>query len=301
MIAPHLPARTGARVDAREALELLRGSSAVFTVRDADGSTIGQTVSELTALQPEADGLVAAFVPLDPQALAAVERRGAFALHVLAPDDGRTAAGFRRARTVRDGELAHALQIDCELIELHRTGSTIMLVGRIAVHERRPRGDGTPVRIPTPLGDLRMLSVDGRDAQRSTAAALLVGEPAGTRGAILYVHRGCLLGDALGHLGCPRRGLVDAALTQMRRQGAGVLLYYRDDTATFGCCGPRSGPSAPLPSGVLAGFRTVVRELRLEAVRVLAVEGDMRDVERLGIDIAEVVPLAGELEGGPSQ
>lgn len=299
MAAPHLPVGTGGRVDAREALELLRGSNAVLSVRGEDGGTTAQAVSELTALGPEADGLVAVFVPLEPQTLAAVERRGAFALHVLAPDDGRTAAGFRRGRPLRDDELAHALRIDCELVELHRTGSTIMLVGRIAAHERRPRGDGAPVRIPTPEGDLRMLSVDGRDGRRSTAAALLVGDPAGARGALVCIHRGCLLGDALGHRGCPRRGLLDTALARMRRHGAGVLLYYRDDTAPFHCCGPQREPSRPLPSGVLAGFRTVVRELRLEAVRVLAVEGDMRDVERLGIDIAAVVPLAGELERGP--
>jgi GTP cyclohydrolase II len=176
--------------------------------------------------------------------------------------------------------------LHCDLAELHRAASAVLLVGRVTAVGTEP--DPTMgVDIPTPAGDLRMIPVDTRDGGRTSAVVTLVARPECTSHAPVYLHRGCLLGDALGHLDCPRRRALHDALAQMRRLGRGVVLYHRDDAAPFGCCGGRAGDTWPLPGPVAAGFRGVLDSLQLIAPRVIAFDGDRPAVRQLGLDTAQ--------------
>jgi hypothetical protein len=72
---------------------------------------------------------------------------------------------------------------------------------------------------------------------------VLVGEPHGTEDTLVYLHRACVVGDALHGADCARRRELDAALERMSAAGRGVIAYRRDDRHPFsGCC--LGGPAA---------------------------------------------------------
>lgn len=141
------------------------------------------------------------------------------------------------------------------------------------------------VELPTADGPLRAVAVG---AAGETAAAVLVGRPEDTTGTLVHLHRGCVLGDALGHRRCPRRQALAAALAQMRRAGAGVVLYARDD-AQLGCCLPTGPTERPVSEAVLAGFRAVLAPLALRGVQLLAGCERTELADALGLDVAPVV------------
>lgn len=157
------------------------------------------------------------------------------------------------------------------------------------------------VALPSGFGDLRLVPV-ANDDHGATSVIALVGEPRDRTGTLVYLHEGCLLGDALGHTACRRRAGLHAALEHLRAAGTGVIVYHRDDRRPFsGCCfdGPgaqRHGVPASVPDPrPLAVLRAAVDGLGLHAARLLAPDdarpGDL-DAATVGLDVAERVVLS---------
>jgi GTP cyclohydrolase II len=136
------------------------------------------------------------------------------------------------------------------------------------------------VPLPSGYGDLRVLGVD------ETSLIALVGEPRGSDGALAYVHRGCVFGDALGHLGCRRRVALLAALEAMKAEGRGVIVYQR--SSGFGGCCVR-GEERPHDERSGAAPREAVARLGLRGVRLLHDPADTPPA--LGLDVAAALPL----------
>jgi hypothetical protein len=200
--------------------------------------------------------------------------------------------------------------LECALHDVADGGDRRILVGRVlAVEHPGLRVDpllfyrggffglGQPVpeeeeaavevALPSGFGDLRLVGVDGGDA----SVVALVGEPRATTGALVYVHRGCVLGDALGHAGCRRRTALLAALAAMRAEGRGALVYHRDGAEPFGgCC---LGTAPPGVAVAPPALRRAVAQLRLRGARLLV---DPREPHPLGpasleLDVASTVEL----------
>ncbi|HMJ34446.1 MAG TPA: flavin reductase [Baekduia sp.] len=125
------------------------------------------------------------------------------------------------------------------------------LVPRAAESERAPapapETAHPEIALPSALGTLRMLPLAGQ-GDVGASVAVLVGEPRGTAGALLYVHRGCLLGDALGSTVCRGRERLHAVLRRMEAgDRPGVIVYHRDGALGFGACCLSGGDAAEAP------------------------------------------------------
>lgn len=152
------------------------------------------------------------------------------------------------------------------------------------------------VFIPTRDGEVSLVPVDPHGSA-TTSVLVLVGEPRATSGSLVYMHRGCLLGDALGHLECRRRNTLAQALERIRDAGAGLVVYHRDDSAPFsGCCaqaGQAVAPSPHVPEPALAGLREALASLRLREVRLLSGSAEAQPLPPalLGLDVTATEPL----------
>lgn len=158
------------------------------------------------------------------------------------------------------------------------------------------------VFLPTPEGDLRLLPVDHGQGSSLTSVIAVIGEPRQTAGTLVYLHAGCLFGDALGHLHCRRRAALVKAMARIRAAGAGVLVYHRDDSSPFtGCC----AQSEPTPAAAVAaseealwGLRRSLQRLQLGDVRLLRSDDgeDALDPVALGLQVAAVDLLESPLK-----
>jgi 3-hydroxy-9,10-secoandrosta-1,3,5(10)-triene-9,17-dione monooxygenase reductase component len=154
------------------------------------------------------------------------------------------------------------------------------------------------VFIPTPEGELRLLPVEHGQGSPQTSVIAVIGQPQGSRGALVYLHAGCLFGDSLGHLDCRRRAALRAAMARIRAHGSGVLLYHRDDSSPFaGCCAQAAGSVATSGPAmeVTRALRGALDRLRLRGVRLLRVDGAGNELDPsvLGLDVAALESLDG--------
>jgi flavin reductase (DIM6/NTAB) family NADH-FMN oxidoreductase RutF len=152
------------------------------------------------------------------------------------------------------------------------------------------------VFIPTRDGDITLVPVE-EQRRATTSVIALVGQPRASSGSLVYLHRGCFLGDALGHLRC-RRGLaLREALQRIRAEGTGVVVYHRDDASPFaGCCiegfaagSPRRAPAEE----TMHSLRRALTELQLHEVRLLRcrTEPDPLAPFPLNLDVAVIEPF----------
>jgi 3-hydroxy-9,10-secoandrosta-1,3,5(10)-triene-9,17-dione monooxygenase reductase component len=125
-------------------------------------------------------------------------------------------------------------------------------------------GDSVEIALPSALGAFRMVALnDGGSVEASVA--VLIGAPRHSEGALLYVHRGCLLGDALGSQACRSRERLHSAVRTIEGSGRpGVVVYHRDRSLGFGtCC---VGGSEPPPTdSERAAVDEAIARLRLRA------------------------------------
>lgn len=140
--------------------------------------------------------------------------------------------------------------------------------GRYAQLHQDPSPDSVEIALPSTLGAFRMVALrDGGSVDASVA--VLVGEPRDSEGALLHVHRGCLLGDALGSQVCKGRERLHAALRQIEASGRpGVIVYHRDRSVGFGACCV-GGEEPPPTLSERAAVREAVTRLGLRAPVVL--------------------------------
>jgi flavin reductase (DIM6/NTAB) family NADH-FMN oxidoreductase RutF len=290
------------KVDLRAAMGRFATGVAVVTAADGAGRPFGSTANAVSSVSLDPP-LVLVCLRRESDTLAAIRTGRRFAVNVLREEHRATADRFAaRARhdtwddvTARwaeglpliDGALA---TVECVVHELADGGDHVIVIGRVVAVDHRHDGDpllffggryaaldpeppaaappGPEIALPSALGALRMVALpDGGTVEASVA--VLVGEPHGTEGALLYLHRGCLLGDALGSEACGSRARLHAAVRDLEAAGRpGVVVYHRDSAVGFGgCC--LGGDAAPTTDSERAAVREAIARLRLRDPVVL--------------------------------
>lgn len=87
--------------------------------------------------------------------------------------------------------------------------------------------------LPTCYGDFRIIAYENEIHDR-THVAIVKGEPSPDKPVLVRVHSECLTGDVLGSLRCDCGGQIAAALSQIEREGEGVVLYMRQEGRGIG-------------------------------------------------------------------
>jgi GTP cyclohydrolase II/Flavin reductase like domain len=301
-------------------LSHVRQPICVLTV-PAGGALLGQTAAGPIPLGHDGAELVGALLPAGSRLLDVLD--GGFTLTVLGEDQRSLAHRFTGDRPPRSGA-SYPIDIDiqpigvrtleCKLETTFDVGRRAMVAGRL-VSARASGSDANPLQLPAavldsapiaPLGqpagpeaspaislpseepDVRMIAVDGT-RRNAVVAVALVGSPEGSTGASVYFHRGCLLGDALDNTDCSRRQHLEATLAAMRRQGCGVIVYYRDEPSHFSCClGPARDRSSAVSTAALLAARDVLRSLDLHHPIVIRRPEDVPEWRLLAPEAAHV-------------
>jgi hypothetical protein len=275
-----------------ELLAALRTDVALLTIGTKEGELSGQTATGPIVVGPPQEQRVAVFCGQDLAMLEALRKRRRFALTVLDTERAESvSARFAAFAPLTDDlDLGEQLTLYCDLAEVHHLESGVLLLGRVTASP----DPQAAVRIPTPDGAFRMLPVE--TGQKSVAAAvMLIGKPEGSAGTPIYLHHGCVLGDSLGNLNCPRRRALDEVLREMHDCGRGVVIYYRNDGEEFACCaGPKPKPPERLGEATAASFRDILQTLALREPRILGPSQSEVEIAALGFSDA----LIGEGECG---
>ena len=306
----------------------------IITTRDRSGQAFGTTANAVTSVSL-APPLVLACLRQESETLAALLQRRRFAINVLHSSQAELSDRFaRRAGPDTWDAVAHRsvegipllegaiATLECELHDLADGGDHAVVVGHVvALEHAEPDADPlvfyagsyrrigeappvpalvapkptdhTEVALPAREGPLRMLSLsDDRD---HTSVAVIIGEPRGRRGVLVYPHFPCLLGDALGSIACGSRARLTSAQARMRAEDCGVTVYHRDMGAGLADCGCAGGSETTLPTlsdSAIAALARGVRLLDLRAVRLVASISDARRAARAGVPVGERVDPA---------
>jgi flavin reductase (DIM6/NTAB) family NADH-FMN oxidoreductase RutF len=256
----------------RDAMGHFATGVTVVTALEGPGRPVGSTANAVSSVSLHPP-LIMVSLRNESETLAALIEAGHFAVNVL--HEGQEPLANRFARrdaawkgvpwTLRDGRapvLEGALAtLECVVHDLADGGDHRIVVGRVAAVDHPDdhvpplvfyRGNYSRLapppdltRLPSRLGELAIqplpLGVAG-----VASVAVLVGEPHGSDDCLVYLHRACVVGDALRGADCVRRRALDAALARMTAEGRGVVAYHRDDRDPFsGCClGGRAGDDA---------------------------------------------------------
>ncbi len=89
------------------------------------------------------------------------------------------------------------------------------------------------VRLPTDHGEFRLRAYEN-DVDDLTHLALVMGEPEGKEDVLVRVHSACLTGDALHSLRCDCGQQLDGAMSQIAKEGEGVLVYMQQEGRGIG-------------------------------------------------------------------
>jgi flavin reductase (DIM6/NTAB) family NADH-FMN oxidoreductase RutF len=258
-----------------------------------NGRPLGSTANAVSSVSLHPP-LILVSLRNESETLAALLRTRRFAVNVLHEGQEELADRFaRRADDSWDGiewsqaggapVLGGALaSLECDVHDVADGGDHRIVVGRVADVEHPDdhvpplvfyRGSYSRLeppldltRLPSRLGDLAMLPLD-HEVPGVTSVAVLVGEPQRTSGSLVYVHHGCVIGDALRGVRCARRRTLDAALERMKTEGRGVVIYHRDERRPFaGCC---LGDEPPDDGIATAALELALDQLALRDVRLL--------------------------------
>lgn len=295
----------------------------VVTAVDDRGRPLGSTANAIASVSLHPP-LVLVCLRDESETLGSIIANRVFAINLLRDDQRHLAERFaqptapgtwtgvpHRPAPVTGGALLDdaLATLECELHTVADGGDHTIAIGRVVAVEHPTehvppllfyrgtftetpaaapaREEATPISLPSEFGDLRLLAVDVWH-ERSTSVIALVGEPEGTDGTHVYVHEGCLLGDALGHVRCPGRGRLHTALDLMRAAGRGVVVYHRDDAGIGACC-LETDTSARAAGEPTDAGRHALEGLRLRRVRLLGGSDGRQAAFTLGLDVAEVV------------
>ena len=88
-------------------------------------------------------------------------------------------------------------------------------------------------RLPTDHGEFRVRGYEN-DADDLTHLALVMGEPEGKEDVLVRVHSACLTGDALHSLRCDCGEQLETAMSQIAKEGEGVLVYMQQEGRGIG-------------------------------------------------------------------
>jgi flavin reductase (DIM6/NTAB) family NADH-FMN oxidoreductase RutF len=253
---------------------------AVVTSADADGRAFGATAREISAVSVKPP-LVLARLRSESETLAAIRRGRRFAINVLAADQHHLSDRFARPAgpdlwegvamerrhgvPILDGTLA---TVECVLHDTADGGDHAIVVGRVVSAGAPPAPAEPEVALPTALGALRAVPL-APAALGAASVAVLVGRPHGADGALLYLHRGCVLGDALGSRECGGRARLHAVVAGIERlEEPGVVVYHR--AGGLGACCVASDDRPAVSDSEAAAVEDAIARLRLRNPRLVA-------------------------------
>jgi flavin reductase (DIM6/NTAB) family NADH-FMN oxidoreductase RutF/GTP cyclohydrolase II len=318
-------ARPGAPVSGaqlRAAMSRFATGVTVVTTLDADDRPYGTTANAVSSVSLDPP-LVLVCLRRESETLAAIRRRARFAIHLL--DSGQQELAERFAKRTDSATWAPVphhrhdglpilpgglATLRCELHSAADGGDHEIVIGRVMriddgrqpseplVYFRggfqrlplppRPDDGLLEVSLPSRRGALTIVPLADDAAQ--TSVAVLTGSPRGRSGVLLYVHDGCVLGDALGGI-CVGRRRLDEALAAMQREGQGVAVYHRDHSGALStCCFAGSQGGAELSEGALVAAAQAARQFELCQVRLLGSPSAAERLRHSGVDIVDVLP-----------
>lgn len=163
-------------------------------------------------------------------------------------------------------------------------------------------------RVPMRAAEKGRLHIFRPDDGGEEHYAIEIGSPPRDAPVLARLHSACFTGDVLGSLKCDCGPQLDAALTQMGHEGAGVLLYLNQEGRGIGLANKMRAYSLQdqgfdtVEANHRLGFEdderdfrigaALLRKLGFNAVRLLTNNpAKVRMLEANGITVAERVPL----------